>query len=68
MTFLWDHFLWLPLAVPALVFAYLAVMRRRKKFAVRYASVSLVKPVLAERAWHRPTLPLKRRCRCSTRN
>ncbi len=43
MTFLWQEFLWLSLAVPALVLAYWWLLRRKKKVAVRYASLAMVK-------------------------
>ena len=43
MTFLWSELLWLLLAVPGLVGAYVLLLRRRKKGALRYASLSLVK-------------------------
>lgn len=42
MTFVWPDMLWLMLAAPALVGAYVISLRRRKKNAVRYASLSLV--------------------------
>jgi Ca-activated chloride channel family protein len=38
--------LWLLLAVPALVAAYVALLRRRKKVALRYASLGLVREAL----------------------
>ena len=43
MTFLWPEMLWLLAAVPLAVFAYIVVLRRRKKLALRYASLSMVK-------------------------
>jgi Ca-activated chloride channel family protein len=46
MAFLWPDMLWLLLAVPALVGAYLLLLRRRKKAAVAYASLSLMKEAL----------------------
>jgi Ca-activated chloride channel family protein len=46
MTFLWPELLWLLLVVPAVVAAYLWVLRRKKKLAVRYASLSMVKDAL----------------------
>jgi len=45
MTFLWPQLLWLLLAVPACVAAYLWLLRRRKA-AVRYASLSLVREAM----------------------
>ncbi|MDB5925555.1 MAG: hypothetical protein JWN13_4491, partial [Betaproteobacteria bacterium] len=37
MTFLWPHLLWLMLAVPVLIAAYIYVLRRKKSSALRYA-------------------------------
>lgn len=46
MSFLWINMLWLLLLVPALVLIYILLQRRRQKYAVRYASLSLVKDAL----------------------
>ena len=46
MTFLWPNMLWLLLAVPAAVVLYVAVLRRKKRAAVRYASLGLVKEAM----------------------
>ncbi len=46
MRFLWPEMLWLLLLVPVLVAAYIAVLRRRKRLAVRYASLTLVRAAL----------------------
>jgi len=46
MTFLWPEMLWLQLAVPVLVGVYVLALRRRKKGAVRYASLSLVRDAI----------------------
>jgi len=46
MTFLWPEMLWLLLAVPPLVAFYFWLLNRRKKSAVRYASLSLMKAAL----------------------
>src|SRR5688500_10691836 len=43
MTFQWPELLWLMLAVPALVAAYVMLLRKRKKLALQYASLSLVR-------------------------
>ena len=47
MDFLWPQFLWLLLVLPLLVVLYLALLRRKKKLAVRYASLSIVKEAMA---------------------
>jgi len=46
MHFLWAQNLWLLLALPLLVGAYILLLRRKKKMAVRYASLSIVKEAM----------------------
>jgi Ca-activated chloride channel family protein len=46
MIFLWPEMLWLLLIVPALVGAYLLLLRRKKKFAVRYANLAIVREAM----------------------
>jgi Ca-activated chloride channel family protein len=46
MTFLWPEFLWLLAAVPLLVAAYVLILRRKRKAALRYASLSMVKDAM----------------------
>jgi len=46
MTFLWPDMLWLLAAVPVLVAAYVLLLRRKKKAALRYASLAIVKEAL----------------------
>ena len=46
MNFLWPQFLWLLAAVPLLVLLYLWLMRRKKKLALRYASLSIVREAM----------------------
>jgi len=46
MRFLWPDVLWLILLVPALVGAYIYALRQRRRSAVRYASLSLVRGAL----------------------
>jgi Ca-activated chloride channel family protein len=46
MNFLWPQFLWLLLALPLLVLLYLWLLRRKKKTALRYASLSIVKEAM----------------------
>jgi len=43
MRFLWSDLLWLLLIAPVLVGAYIHALRRRKKMALRYASLVLVR-------------------------
>jgi Ca-activated chloride channel family protein len=42
VTFLWPEMLWLWLAVPVIIAAYLLLLRRKRKLALRYASLSVV--------------------------
>ncbi|HYW56784.1 MAG TPA: VWA domain-containing protein [Polaromonas sp.] len=46
MNFLWPEFLWLLLALPLLVFLYVWLLRRKKKMALRYASLSIVREAM----------------------
>ena len=46
MTFLWPQFLWLLLALPVLVLLYVWLLRRKKKMALRYASLSIVREAM----------------------
>ena len=46
MTFLWPQFLWLLLALPLLLLIYLWLLRRKKKLALRYASLSIVRDAM----------------------
>jgi Ca-activated chloride channel family protein len=46
MTFLWPEMLLLLVLVPLLVAAYLGLMHRKKKLAIRYASLSIVKEAM----------------------
>jgi Ca-activated chloride channel family protein len=46
MKFLWPQMLWLATALPLLVAAYLLILRHKRKAAVRYASLSIVKEAM----------------------
>ena len=46
MNFIWARMLWLLALVPVLVGLYVMAQRRRQKYALRYASLSLVKEAL----------------------
>src|SRR5687768_11986133 len=43
MTFLWPELLWLLLLVPVLIAAYVAILRRKRKAALRYAALTMVR-------------------------
>ncbi len=57
MSFLWASMLWLLLLVPLLILGYLLIQRRRKKYALRYASLSLVKEALGHGPGRRRHIP-----------
>src|SRR6476661_4867603 len=57
MQFLWPDFLWLLLAAPLLVLLYLWLLKRKKKLAVRYASLSIVKEAMGKGPGWRRHLP-----------
>jgi Ca-activated chloride channel family protein len=57
MTFQWPEFLWLLAGLPLLVALYVYLLRRRKKFAVRYSSVALLKTAMAGSTWRRHVPP-----------
>jgi len=57
MRFLWPDLLWLLVAIPAFVAAYLYALRRRKKAAVRYASLLLVRDAIGRGQRLRRHLP-----------
>jgi Ca-activated chloride channel family protein len=46
MTFVWPEMLWLMLALPLLLAAYILVLRRKKKLALRYASLAIVRDAM----------------------
>ena len=46
MTFLWPELLWLLVLVPLIVGLYLLLLRRKKRMAVRYASLTMVKEAI----------------------
>jgi Ca-activated chloride channel homolog len=57
MTFLWPELLWLLLALPACVALYWWVLKRRKRAALRYASLAMVKEAAGKGLWWRRHLP-----------
>ena len=58
MTFQWPELLWLMLAVPALVAAYVMLLHKRRKLALQYASLSLVREANAIQSIRRHIPPL----------
>lgn len=57
MTFIWTEMLWLLLLVPALIGLYIWLLRRKKKAALRYANLPLVKAAIGKGIGWRRHLP-----------
>ena len=57
MELLWPGFLYLLGLIPILIIAYIWILRRRKPFAVRYSSLSLVRAALPQRSHWRRHVP-----------
>src|SRR5690349_12864812 len=58
MTFMWMEMLWLLLLIPALVALSVWILKRRKKSAVRYANLAMVKQALGRGpGWRRHVPP-----------
>lgn len=57
MSLLWPYALLFFLLIPLLIAAYLWMLRRKRKFAVRFASLSLVRAALPKRSRWRQHLP-----------
>ena len=58
MTFQWPEFLWLLAALPLLAALYFYVLRRRKKFALRYSNLPLIKEAMRGGSWRRHVPPI----------
>ncbi len=58
MDLLWPGFLILLALIPLIIAAYIFVLRRRKKFVVRYSSLSLVMDALPKYSRLRRYLPV----------
>ena len=57
MNFVWPLFLLLLLLIPLLIALYIWILRRKRKFAVRYSSLSLIREALPKHAQWRQHLP-----------
>jgi Ca-activated chloride channel family protein len=58
LSFLWPEMLWMLLAVPLLVLLYVWLLKRRKKTAIRYAHLDLVRQAMGRSAaWRRHVPP-----------
>jgi Ca-activated chloride channel homolog len=65
MSFLWPQSLWLMLALPLLPAAYFWLLRRRRKAAVRYSSLGVVRAAAAGSNWKRHLPPALLLLACS---
>ncbi len=65
MSFQWPNYLWLMLAVPLLPVAYVWLLRRRSKLAVRLSSLSVVRSAVSGRNWRRHVPPALLLIACS---
>ena len=57
MNFLWPWLLLLQLLVLLLIVVYIWNLRRKRKYAIRYSSLSLIREALPRRSWWRQHLP-----------
>ncbi len=57
MQFLWPFMLWSLLLIPVLVIAYILAQRRRRRYTLRYANLSLVKEALGRGPGKRRHIP-----------
>jgi len=59
VTFLWPEMLWLLVAVPLVIAGYLWLLRRKRKQAVRYANLAMIKDAVgASGKWRRHVPPV----------
>jgi Ca-activated chloride channel family protein len=58
MTFAWPHLLWLLLAVPLVVAVYVMLLRRKRKSALKYASLMLIRDAQGAGRFRRHAPPL----------
>ncbi len=57
MTFLWPWALILLLLVPLIVWAYIWMLRRKRRYAVRFSSIALIRAAMPRRTRWRRHLP-----------
>ncbi len=57
LIFLWPHFLWMLLLLPVLVALYFWFLSRKKKTALRFASLSIIKEAVGAQRWRRHVPP-----------
>jgi Ca-activated chloride channel family protein len=57
MSFLWSGMLWMLWVVPLILLCYLLLYRRRKKYALRYSSLFLIRAAVGRRSGIRRYIP-----------
>jgi len=57
LSFIWPQYLWLMWVVPLLVLVYIWLLRRKKKLALRFASIDIVKQAMGTGLHWRRHLP-----------
>src|SRR5262245_23112922 len=57
MDWLWPNFLFLLGLIPLLIAFYVWILRRRRRFAVRYSSLSLLREALSKQSHFRRHFP-----------
>src|ERR1043165_4314015 len=57
MSLLWPGFLYLLFLLPLVIAVYIWFLRRRRRFAVRYSSLSLFREAVGKQSWLRKHLP-----------
>lgn len=57
MSFLWAGSLFLLVLIPLIVLVYIQMLKRRKKYVIRYSSLSLVREAAAHQSQFRRHLP-----------
>jgi len=57
MDLLWPGFLLLLIVIPLLIAVYIWLLRRRRRFTVRYSSLALVRSAAPQHSWLRRHLP-----------
>ena len=57
MNLLWPGFLLLLGLIPVIILAYIWILRRRRRYAVRYSSLALVRQALPQSSRLRRHLP-----------
>ena len=57
MNFLWSSLLYLLFLIPLIVAVYVLILKRRKRFTIRYSSLSLLREAVSHQSWLRRHLP-----------